>query len=64
MKILRAQLAEGSGVPGTVLVASPLTVACGTGAIAVTEVQRAGKRPVTADEFLRGAPIPEGAVVG
>jgi methionyl-tRNA formyltransferase len=30
-------------------------IACGDGAIRITELQRAGKQPMTADEFLRGA---------
>jgi methionyl-tRNA formyltransferase len=31
-----------------------LTVACGEGAIRITQLQRAGKAPMTAEEFLRG----------
>jgi methionyl-tRNA formyltransferase len=34
-----------------------LTIACGTGAVRLLELQRAGKQPMSADEFLRGMPI-------
>ena len=59
IKVLRSTLAEGAGTPGTLL-DDRLTVACGSGAVRLTEVQRAGKGPVTAAEFLRGlrAPLP------
>jgi methionyl-tRNA formyltransferase len=52
VKVLRSTLAEGRGVPGKVL--DGLTVACGTGAVRLLELQRAGKQPLKADEFLRG----------
>ena len=32
-----------------------LTIACGNGAVVITELQRAGGKPLTVDEFLRGA---------
>jgi len=53
IKVLRSTRAEGSGIPGTVLDGG-LAVACGTGAIRLTEVQRAGKQPVKAEAFLAG----------
>ena len=53
IKVLRAALGPGAGRPGTVLEGA-LTIACGSGAIALLEVQRAGKRPVSGKEFLRG----------
>jgi methionyl-tRNA formyltransferase len=34
-----------------------LTIACGDGAIHVRELQRAGKAPMKAEEFLRGTPL-------
>ncbi|MCB1489156.1 MAG: methionyl-tRNA formyltransferase, partial [Bauldia sp.] len=52
IKVLRSTLAEGSGTPGTVL--DDLTIACGSGAVRLLELQRAGKQPVKADAFLRG----------
>jgi methionyl-tRNA formyltransferase len=56
VKILRCELAKGSGAPGELL-DNRLTVACGEGAIRVLEAQRAGKQPMKADEFLRGTPL-------
>lgn len=53
LKILRCQLAEGAGEPGALL-DGRLTVACGSGAIRITELQRAGKQPMPAEVFLRG----------
>lgn len=60
IKVLRATLAEGRGAPGEVLDAQALTIACGAGAVRLLEVQRAGKRPVSAADFLRGLPLPAG----
>ena len=63
LKVLRAEAVDGAGAPGTVL--SPdLTVACGEGALRLTRVQRAGKGPMAVDEFLRGAQLPVGAILG
>jgi len=56
VKILRTTRGGGSGSPGQVL-DDRLTVACGTGAVRLQQLQRAGKRPMAADEFLRGTPI-------
>jgi methionyl-tRNA formyltransferase len=56
VKILRTTKGEGSGPPGHVL-DDKLTVACGGGAVRLVELQRAGKQPMTADEFLRGTPV-------
>jgi methionyl-tRNA formyltransferase len=60
VKVLRAVAAEGSGAPGTVLSLDPLLVACGEGAIRPSELQRAGKSPVAAEEFARGARLAAG----
>ena len=60
VKVLRTQVAEGDGPPGTVLDGA-LTIACGVDAVRVLEVQRSGKRPMAAGEFLRGLPLPPGA---
>jgi methionyl-tRNA formyltransferase len=57
VRALRSTLAEGAGAPGTVLDDS-LTVACGSGAVRLTEVQKAGKQPAKAAEFLRGLRAP------
>jgi methionyl-tRNA formyltransferase len=56
LKLLRSTLAAGSGEPGTLL-DDALTVACGEGAVRLTEIQRAGGKPATSDDFLRGARI-------
>ena len=63
VKVLRAGLADGGGVPGEVL-DDALTVACGSGAVRLLELQRAGKRPMGAAEFLRGFPLARGVVLG
>ena len=59
IRVLRTTLAEDTGVAGVVL-DKILTVACGEGAVRLLEVQRAGKRPMPAAEFLRGHPIAPG----
>ena len=59
IKVLRSRLAAGTGRPGTLL-APGLTVACGTGAVELVEIQRAGKAPMAAAAFLRGTPLTPG----
>ncbi len=59
LKLLRSTLAEGDGAPGGIL-DDRLTIACETGAVRLVEVQRAGARPVAAQDFLRGAKIEKG----
>jgi methionyl-tRNA formyltransferase len=56
VKVLRSTRGDGSGAPGTVL-DDQLTVACGNGAVRLAELQRAGKQPMAAEEFLRGTPV-------
>ncbi len=63
IKALRSRVAAGSGAPGTVL-DDTLTIACGDGAVLLTELQRAGKGAMGADALLRGFPIPRGEVLG
>jgi methionyl-tRNA formyltransferase len=60
VKVLRTTKGEGSGAPGTVL-DDNLTIACGDGAVRVVELQKAGGRPMRAEEFLRGAPVSPGS---
>ena len=57
--LARRAWSPGDGAPGTVL-ALPLTIACGSGALAVTQLQRAGRRPMPPDELLRGFALPAG----
>jgi len=59
VKVLRTQVAGGTGPPGTIL-DDALAIACGEGAVRVLEVQRSGKRPMAAGEFLRGLPLRPG----
>jgi methionyl-tRNA formyltransferase len=56
VKILRCAMADGSGAAGDVL-DDHLKVACGEGALRILELQRAGKAPMKAEEFLRGTPL-------
>jgi len=37
-----------------------LNIACGDGAIRILELQRAGRQPMKAEEFLRGTPLAAG----
>jgi methionyl-tRNA formyltransferase len=60
VKALRSTTGQGKGAPGTVLDGS-LTIACGDGAVRLTQVQRAGKQPMSAEEFLRGTKVDTGA---
>jgi len=56
VKILRCELVKSAGKPGELL-DDRLTIACGDGAIRIRELQRAGKAPMKAEEFLRGTPL-------
>jgi len=56
VKILRCEMADGSGVSGDVL-DDHLAVACKQGALRILELQRSGKQPMKAEEFLRGTPL-------
>ena len=56
VKILRSEMADGSGASGELL-DDHLAVACKQGAIRLLELQRAGKQPMKAEEFLRGTPL-------
>jgi methionyl-tRNA formyltransferase len=63
VKILRCELAGSSGAPGELL-DDRLTIACKDGAIRILELQRAGKQPMKADDFLRGTPLKPPARLG
>jgi len=63
VKMLRTTRGEGSSTPGTVL-DDGFTVACGEGAVRIVELQKAGGRPMKAEEFLRGTPVRSGAALG
>jgi methionyl-tRNA formyltransferase len=62
LKIWNCTVAAGKGKPGEVLSADKLglCVACGEGALRVTELQRSGGRRLQAAEFLHGFPVAAG----
>ena len=62
VKILASHLTHGEGRPGEVL-DDALSVACGSGAVRLTRLQRAGKGAQDAETFLRGWPVPVGTVL-
>ena len=63
LKILYAEPAEGSGAPGEILDAQ-LTIACGSGALRLIRLQRAGRGVMSATELLRGFALPRGTRLG
>ncbi len=73
LKVLHSELVQPGGTaansgaantePGTVL-DDQLTIACGKGAVRLVQVQRAGRRPMSATEFLRGTILVKGQIVG
>jgi methionyl-tRNA formyltransferase len=63
VKLLRTIRSDRNGVPGTVL-DDELTVACGEGSVRILELQRAGRQPMKAHEFLRGMPVAAGTRFG
>ena len=62
VKLLRAELATGSGAPGEVL-DEDFSIACGSGAIRPLRLQRAGKPAMDRAEFLRGRPLTKGTIL-
>ena len=62
LRILRTTKGEGFGAPGKIL-DNRLTIACGNGALRIVELQLAGKKAMTADEFLRGAQLAPGKML-
>ena len=66
IKVWRARPAQGAGAPGEVMRAhtTGVLVACGEGALELTELQRAGGRRLAAGEFLRGCPVTPGTRFG
>lgn len=67
LKVFAAEKTAGNGEPGTVLEADPkkgLTVACGAGALELTEIQLVGGKRMKATDFLRGHVIEVGTKLG
>jgi methionyl-tRNA formyltransferase len=64
IKCWRGVLVAGTGAPGEVLAVGDagITVACGEGALRLTELQRAGGKRLSAGQFLQGTPLVAGRV--
>ena len=56
VKLLRSRVTAGQGAPGQAL--DGFTIACGSGAVEITEAQRSGKKPMAAADLLRGWNLP------
>ena len=66
LKLLRAETAQGTGVPGEIVAADPkagLTIAAGSGAVTITQLQAPGGKPMHAKDYLRGHPMTVGSVL-
>jgi len=66
LKISATRPEAGEGEPGTVVSASGdgVLVACGEGVLRIGQLQLAGKRRMSADEFLRGRELAQGQCLG
>jgi len=62
IKVRGSELVEGSGAPGSVLT-DDLVIACASGAVRLTKLQKAGGKPLASADFLRGTPIAPGTVL-
>ena len=61
LKLYYARPAEGEGDPGEVLSArNQLVVACGSGAVEITELQEEGGKRMSAKDYLAGRKISVG----
>lgn len=63
IKVLSSEMADGNGQPGEVL-DDRLSIACGSGAVRLKRLQKAGGKPLDAQEFLRGTQLPPGLRIG
>ncbi|NKK41897.1 methionyl-tRNA formyltransferase [Rhizobium leguminosarum] len=59
VKVLASELAEGQGAAGQLLT-DDLVVACASGAVRLTRLQKAGGKPLAAADFRRGTPLAAG----
>lgn len=66
IKVWEAAAEQGTGAAGTVLSANAqgVRVACGSGVLNMTLLQRAGGKRLAAGDFLRGFELPVGSVLG
>jgi methionyl-tRNA formyltransferase len=62
VKVLGSELAEGEGAVGKVLT-DDLVIACGSRAVRLTKLQKAGGKPMAAADFLRGTPVAAGTIL-
>ena len=62
IKVLRCALDKGEGETG-LLLDDALLVGCGEGVIRLLQLQRAGKRPMSAKQLLRGFSLPKGTLL-
>lgn len=62
-RVLTAEITTADGTAGLVL-DNQLTIACATGAIRPTLIQRAGKPAMPTADLLRGKPVPIGTILG
>ncbi len=62
IKVLRTTKGDGLGEPGRVL-DERLSIACGSGAVRIVELQRGGGKSMSAEEFLRGTPVARGTTL-
>jgi methionyl-tRNA formyltransferase len=58
-----AALADAPGAPPGTVLDDRLAIACGSGVLRLLRLQRSGRRPLDAPEFLRGYPIPPGKIL-
>ena len=63
VKVLESRLCDGQGPAGQVLDNGGL-VACGSGAVRLVRLQKAGGKPLAVEDFLRGTPLPPGTELG
>ncbi len=63
LKVWRAELVDGEGLPGELL-DDQLLVATGGGALRLSEIQPPGKKRMPAASFLNGHPVPSGSRLG
>lgn len=67
VKVYAAEPTSGSGKPGEVLESDPkkgLTIACGTEALCLTEIQIVGGKRMACADFLRGHAVGKGTIFG
>jgi len=65
LRLYKAETAEGTGTPGTVLTASPkagLIIAADGGAVRICELQAQNGKRMAAEAYLLGHPIPVGTI--